>query len=372
MRRIIFLIFSFLLFATYLKSQEKIILYYNSLWEITEKDKAIYYRESEYDLNNFKLNGKVSDYTLSGNLLMEGTYSFGKKYGNFIFYFDNGVIKSEGRYENNKRIGYWKYYYNTGQLKQVILFKDSYNNTDFAVVEYYDNKGNQLITNGTGKWISDSIQTGMFDTESLKTITGNFKDSLKHGEWKLIRNSDNKMMHSERFRNGKFIEARIYNAQFNYYGTISSEILNKIPDENINKLNKTEKFTLDTTVFAETLINSDVETIFKTVTGKEYKILNRNSGYKYGDLSLFEFIASNIHYPINAIENRISGKVYVNIVIDSLGKTKDVKILKGLQKDIDEEALRVVKLINNWLPAIRDGKEIESTITVPVNFNLKE
>lgn len=238
--------------------------------------------------------------------------------------------------------------------------------------EYYNREGNQLIKNGTGTWTNDSIRVGMFDIRSLKTLVGQFRDSLKHGEWKLIRISDNKLMNCEHFVKGEFKGAEIYNAQGNYYGTTSSEIIHKIPDENNIKLARTEKFELDTTVFPKALLFSDVETIFKTVTGSEHKIQNRKAGYIYGDYSLLEFLAENINYPVNAFEKKIKGKVYVGVVIDSLGNTKNVKLVKGVHKDLDNEAQRVVRLIDKWMPALSDGKAVESTITIPVNFQLLE
>ena len=304
--------------------------------------------------------------------MMEGNYLNDKRNGNFIFYYDNGKIKNEGNYENNRRIGKWKYYYSSGQLKQTVIFRNINNINDISVVEFYDTEGNQLIENGNGKWVNDSIQAGMFDTESLKTLTGQFKDSLKHGDWKLIRISDNKLMHSERFKKGKLVSASVYNAQFNYYGTMSGEIVTKIPDENLTKLTRTENFELDTTVYPETLLYSDVETIIKTVTGKEYKIQNRTAGYIYGDYSLLEFLAKNTRYPQSAIDKKITGKVYVGVVIDSLGYTKNVTLVKGVEKDLDKEAQRVVKLVSKWLPAIHNGQAVESTITVPVNFHIEE
>jgi hypothetical protein len=85
MNRILVLTISFLLFSTCLKSQEKIKLFYNSDWKITNEKNATYYREAVYDLNNFELDGKVFDYTLSGNLMMEGEYQHKKKIRKFYF-----------------------------------------------------------------------------------------------------------------------------------------------------------------------------------------------------------------------------------------------------------------------------------------------
>jgi TonB family protein len=264
------------------------------------------------------------------------------------------------------------YFYASGQVKQIVLFNDVNDDNDISVVEFYDRDGNQMIANGTGNWVNDSIKPVMFDPGGFSKITGQFKDSLKHGNWKLVEISNNKLIHSERLNKGKFISATIFNPHDGDYGTINSEVLKKIPDENYAKLKSSENFELDTTVYPSSLVYADVETIFKTVTGKEYKIQNRNAGYLYGDYSLLEFIAFNIKYPVSALEKNITGKVYVSVVIDSLGNTKNVQLIKGVHKVLDEEAMRVVKLVTNWIPALRDGKEVESTITIPVSFNIKK
>jgi antitoxin component YwqK of YwqJK toxin-antitoxin module len=345
------IILGLLQFPLFSRSQEKIQLYYNRNWEITEKSKAEYVRDAEYDLNNFKLNGKVIDHSLEGTLIMEGNYSIGIKNGQFTFYYNTGKINCKGEYADNKRFGDWKYYYENGKLKQVIFFSDGTRNIDFAVGEYYDREGNQLVKNGTGKWVNDSVRPGFYHGSSLHRITGEFKDSLKVGKWELTRLSDNKVVHTERFRKGKFIEGNEFDSQFNsdktaaewinklmvkmsleqanlpgsddeiYHGQrfkkgfvhssytdytepLKSEMINKVPDKNINKLNNTEQFKLDTAVFQKSLINADVETIFKTVTGKEIKINNRSAMYPEGDYSLISYIERNLRYPLSAMAKK--------------------------------------------------------------------
>jgi TonB family protein len=210
----------------------------------------------------------------------------------------------------------------------------------------------------------------MVDNKSFKRLEGQFKDSLISGEWKLIRISDNLLMGKEQFRKGKFKGGTAL-TEFNYYGEIPFDMIYPCPDDNEKKLNNTESFSVDTTVFSKSLVYSDVEQIFKVATGKNYKIKNRRAMYPEGDYSLFEFIANHLVYPITAQQNKIYGKVYVGVVVDSLGNTKDVKILKGIQPDLDNEALRVMRLIKKWFPAIQEGKAIEATISIPIKFEIK-
>lgn len=352
--------------------QEKITLFYNSYWEITNKENASFYREAEYDLNSLKLNGEVRDYTLNGVPLMIGHYSLDKRNGNFIFYYQNGNTKSQGNYKDDRRVGMWDYYYENGKTKQKAIFYEVPGITLFNITEYYDRNGNQLIMNGTGSWINDSIESNSLEDNGLFRLLGQFKDNLRTGTWKLIRISDNMIVHTENFRKGRFLSATVYEPLFNSYGTTNFEFLDKFPDENIDRLKKTENLALDTTVFPFTILSADVSTILKIITGKDYYIKNRRAMYPYGDQSLFMFIAANIKYPVSALQNKISGKVYIKVVIDSLGKPKEVTILKGVNRDLDSEALRVISLIDNWFPALNEGKPVESTISIPVTFDIRQ
>ena len=178
-------------------------------------------------------------------------------------------------------------------------------------------------------------------------------------------------MPSEVYKNKNVIETRISTTTSEYIGTMNSEMLNKIPDQKLNRLKTMEEFKLDTTVFPAALINSDVETIFKIVTGKEIKINNRRVMYPEGDNGLLKFISSKLRYPAMAQMAGMKGRVIVNVLVDSLGNTKEVKLLNSIGKELDTEALRVIQLIKKWFPEIRDGKAIESTIAIPVKFDLK-
>jgi hypothetical protein len=146
----------------------------------------------------------------------------------------------------------------------------------------------------------------MFTFTNLKRLTGQFKDSLKVGEWKLVNISNKKLVHSEKFVKGKFVSAVIFNPE---YGTMSSEVMPKLLDNYYDKFRNTDSFELDKAAFPPSLLNADVVTILKALTGKEVEIKNRKVMYPEGDYCLLEFIAKNIQYPLSAIEGRITGKV---------------------------------------------------------------
>jgi TonB family protein len=93
--------------------------------------------------------------------------------------------------------------------------------------------------------------------------------------------------------------------------------------------------------------------------------------YKGGHQQLIYFIASNIKYPESAIKDSIEGVVYVNFIVDTNGITKEHKILKGIRDDLNEEAIRIAKLIRFETPAVNQGRPIIYNYSLPIRFILK-
>lgn len=87
---------------------------------------------------------------------------------------------------------------------------------------------------------------------------------------------------------------------------------------------------------------------------------------------LIDYIGTNIRYPKSARRNGVEGKVYVQFVVDAEGNVQHVEVLKGVSPVIDEEAMRVVKSIPQWRPAMVDGNKVNSFYTLPINFTIND
>lgn len=86
--------------------------------------------------------------------------------------------------------------------------------------------------------------------------------------------------------------------------------------------------------------------------------------------NLKEFIQGEVVYPLSAKKDTIKGIVVISFTIDTLGLTVNHKVVKGIREDLNNEALRVAKLIKFDRPALQKGRPIEVEYTVPVVFNL--
>jgi protein TonB len=89
-----------------------------------------------------------------------------------------------------------------------------------------------------------------------------------------------------------------------------------------------------------------------------------------GDVALRTYIAQNVKYPEIAKENGLSGKVFVQFVINQKGEVQDVKIARGVDPALDKEAIRVVQGLPKWKPGSQRGKPVKVSYTVPINFQL--
>ena len=89
-----------------------------------------------------------------------------------------------------------------------------------------------------------------------------------------------------------------------------------------------------------------------------------------GDLGLMKFIQNTVKYPPIAKENDITGKVYVSYVVNKKGKVTSVKVVRGVDKYLDAEAIRVVKLLPYSSAGKQRGKPVNVQYTIPINFTL--
>jgi len=97
-----------------------------------------------------------------------------------------------------------------------------------------------------------------------------------------------------------------------------------------------------------------------------------NAQYPGGRDALYAFIDQNLTTPKEAIEQQVYGTIFVRVEVNKKGKPTKVGVTKPSGYDyLDNEAVRVVKLINEWTPAMKNGKPIDGEVIVAVEFEQK-
>lgn len=89
-----------------------------------------------------------------------------------------------------------------------------------------------------------------------------------------------------------------------------------------------------------------------------------------GDQALLEFISKNTIYPEVAKENNVQGRVFVKFCVTSKGTVSQISILKGVDPELDTEAMRVVSTLPLFKPGKQGGKPVPVWFSALINFQL--
>ena len=83
-----------------------------------------------------------------------------------------------------------------------------------------------------------------------------------------------------------------------------------------------------------------------------------------------DYLKANLKYPEEAKKNKITGRVIMSFVVDKTGSLEDIKVLRGVEKSLDEEALRILRTSPKWKPGIQNGRPVKVAYTMPIFFQL--
>ncbi len=77
-----------------------------------------------------------------------------------------------------------------------------------------------------------------------------------------------------------------------------------------------------------------------------------------------------VRYPDSAVVYEIEGTVMTQFVVTKTGKVSDLQVINSANKYLDAEALRVMRLMSDWEPAIIGGIPVEAYEKQPIVFHL--
>lgn len=102
-----------------------------------------------------------------------------------------------------------------------------------------------------------------------------------------------------------------------------------------------------------------------------FVIVEKKAEFPGGQKNLMEYLRENIKYPEKALDKSLEGRVYVKFTIKKDGSIDEIKVIRSADPILDEEAIRVVKNMPKWIPAQHNGKDVNSTYTLPITFHIK-
>lgn len=94
--------------------------------------------------------------------------------------------------------------------------------------------------------------------------------------------------------------------------------------------------------------------------------------YPGGDEKLLQFIHANVQYTEIAKRAGVEGKIFISFIVRATGDITDLEVVKGLGAGLDEEAMRVIKLMPKWKPGRQNGKPVSVKVSIPFVFRLQQ
>lgn len=113
------------------------------------------------------------------------------------------------------------------------------------------------------------------------------------------------------------------------------------------------------------------ESTSKRVPSKKLVKLAKWPEFPGGTEGLISYLQSNVIYPLDAIKEKIEGRVIVLFTVEPDGTLKNIQVETPVSPLLDEEAVRVVKSMPKWIPALTtEGKTARVKYSIPIVFKL--
>lgn len=117
-------------------------------------------------------------------------------------------------------------------------------------------------------------------------------------------------------------------------------------------------------------LTGDPEPLPEPVIDSVVQFPEQPAQFPGGDKEMMRYLAQQIRYPEMAREANIQGTVYVEFTVHTNGNISNVRLLRGIGHGCDEEAMRAVKKLQGWQPAVMGGRKVPMLMRLPVRFRL--
>lgn len=104
---------------------------------------------------------------------------------------------------------------------------------------------------------------------------------------------------------------------------------------------------------------------------KIYDSVEEMPEFPGGTTAMYKWLSENIRYPEAAQQNNIQGRVMVKFVVQRDGSIGKVTIYRGVDKDLDREAIRLFQKMPKWKPGKINSNPVDCWFNVPVSFKLQ-
>lgn len=150
---------------------------------------------------------------------------------------------------------------------------------------------------------------------------------------------------------------------------VKEEVVEEIPT--IEEIKQNEVAAVEVEGPTEIVFEEPVEeVVVEEETDKIFTVVEQQPEFQGGYEAMMNFIRKNMRYPASARRMGVDGTVYVSFVVSKDGNISDVKTIRGISADCDQEAMRVVSMMPPWKPGKQNGKPVFVRFVLPIKFQL--
>ncbi len=144
---------------------------------------------------------------------------------------------------------------------------------------------------------------------------------------------------------------------------------------NVNQEGKIDISEVNTATKAVTVVEEkpkEEPKVEKPQPEKIFEAVEQPAEFPGGRSALAKWLNNNLRYPEVAQANNIQGRVVVKFTVEKDGSISNPTVVRGVDKDLDREAIRVVKKMPRWNAGKNNGVAVRSYFNLPVNFKLQQ
>jgi protein TonB len=112
------------------------------------------------------------------------------------------------------------------------------------------------------------------------------------------------------------------------------------------------------------------QTSAQTEAPVDFRIIEQLPEFPGGIVEFMKWLTANLHYPVNAQQQKIMGKVVVSFIINKDGSISNASVDKSVSPELDREAIRVIRMMPRWKPGIQNDKPCRTMFAIPIIFQI--
>jgi periplasmic protein TonB len=149
---------------------------------------------------------------------------------------------------------------------------------------------------------------------------------------------------------------------------VKEQVVEEVPT--IQEIKQVETAAVEVDGSTDVVFEEPVAEVVAVDENEIFTVVEQQPEYPGGYDAMMAFVKANMSYPPAARRLGVEGTVYVSFVVNKNGSISDAKIMRGISKECDDEAIRVISKMPHWIPGKQNGHLVNVRFTLPLKFRL--